>query len=325
METIINDPVFGGIILNVVANGISSIIASAWSSASSLLDSNRNLREIITADVPTSTVLQRAATSVANQATHGPPSGDKLRLFLASPEVEGIVRSIFAGRMIDGTREISPSLEELFCKLLQAHVGISETAPAASELFAKLCLACERALSTAIENGALGPHEANSNRRFRLLISEITGIHRRLDALVITQTVSLQAIRQFESHYRRQVLHRYSTITPPHIDTQTKVALDKLYVAPDFFRDSEVKDTRETSVSLDDLEFCIHRTVLLGNPGGGKSTFAIRLAYDAARRYKQGLVGGRHLTPILVVLRDYGTWRRTNSSDLREFMGILGF
>ncbi len=64
-----------------------------------------------------------------------------------------------------------------------------------------------------------------------------------------------------------------------------------------------------------------YRAVILGNPGAGKSTLAIKLCYDLAHNYAQRLFAGRkELTPILVTLRQYGADRKERRCSLLEFI-----
>jgi nucleoside-triphosphatase THEP1 len=49
----------------------------------------------------------------------------------------------------------------------------------------------------------------------------------------------------------------------------------------------------------------IARTVVLGNPGGGKTTLAQKPVHLLTTRPDDPHVAGRRLTPLFVTLRDY--------------------
>ena len=65
------------------------------------------------------------------------------------------------------------------------------------------------------------------------------------------------------------------------------------------------------------------RFVLLGNPGGGKSTFTHKLCYDLANQYPSRFFAGRQgLTPIYVILRDYGAEKKAHNCSILDFIKI---
>jgi NACHT domain len=66
----------------------------------------------------------------------------------------------------------------------------------------------------------------------------------------------------------------------------------------------------------------LHRTVILGNPGGGKSTFAQKVTFELAKHYQQRKVGARQLTPSLVILRDYAASRKERKISIREYLEL---
>src|SRR6266852_3605757 len=63
------------------------------------------------------------------------------------------------------------------------------------------------------------------------------------------------------------------------------------------------------------------RAVILGNPGGGKSTLAHKLCYDLTTHYAERIFSGRkNITPIMVVLRDYGPEKKNHNCSILEFI-----
>jgi hypothetical protein len=61
----------------------------------------------------------------------------------------------------------------------------------------------------------------------------------------------------------------------------------------------------------------IQRAVLLGNPGAGKSTFALKLCHDLST---DSTLAGRRVSPILVVLRDYGAQKKDHNISIIQFI-----
>jgi hypothetical protein len=110
---------------------------------------------------------------------------------------------------------------------------------------------------------------------------------------------------EFIDRYRRQAHQRHGFLTPPDFDRRRRVPVDAIYVPTEIRKEDEYSErsglpseTRTSSLTVRDLAGLLDRTVLLGDPGGGKTTAANvltdRFAGDPAGRI-----------PFLVTLRDY--------------------
>jgi hypothetical protein len=62
--------------------------------------------------------------------------------------------------------------------------------------------------------------------------------------------------------------------------------------------------------------------VLLGNPGAGKSTFAQKLCFDLAAKSLDRVFAFRQVTPVLVVLREYGAEKKAHNCSIVQFIQI---
>jgi hypothetical protein len=246
----------------------------------------------------------------------------KLRMFLASPEVEAIVRQIYASKLVSEQSSQSKSIREEFIALFALNLDSEQQTheEIATEIFDAILTGCEKALEVAINRGVLAAHEAKSVVRYQMLRDELAAIQRNLTFLTGQQQLDIQAILEFESKYRQQISSRHGYITPPNFDTARKVPIDKLYVSPSFIRIPSPKDEQPENRKIDDFRSVIYRTVLLGNPGGGKSTFTDKLSNDLATRYSEKLLAGRQVTPIHVVLLDYGAAKKEYSCSILQFI-----
>lgn len=240
-----------------------------------------------------------------------------------SPEAESIVRQIFATQLVEheGSKHFH-ALRAEFGAALAFHMGEWESPgePAISELFGGMVDACQRLLNAAIEAGVLSAHEAKSGARHRIIMDTLGGIQKSISILSKSPLPDRSAILQFEEKYRNQVADRHRSITPPHFDAARKLPIDNIYVLPDILRSPKKKEEEPTVLPVDRFLSIIHRTVLLGNPGGGKSTLALKVCHDLATRYPDRLCGNRLLTPILVVLRDYGAEKKRGSLSILQFI-----
>ncbi|MDJ0598041.1 MAG: NACHT domain-containing protein [Crocosphaera sp.] len=120
--------------------------------------------------------------------------------------------------------------------------------------------------------------------------------------------------------YRNQVANRHGFITPPFVDATKKISMDEIYVCPNFFPNYYSNRTGSEDLSITEFYSVLHRTVLLGDPGGGKSTFSQKLCYDLAIQYENRLLADRQVTPFLVILRDYASQNQQDHCSILEFI-----
>ena len=115
-----------------------------------------------------------------------------------------------------------------------------------------------------------------------------------------------QAETEFLELYRRQAHLRHGFLTPPDFDRRRRVPVPDIYVATGITEDYGAERVRRSlagqpgSLQVWDLAGRLDRTVLLGDPGGGKTT--------AANVLTDHFAGG--MSPrvaFLVTLREYAT------------------
>ena len=142
------------------------------------------------------------------------------------------------------------------------------------------------------------------NSRIEALLASIE----RLVAALADPTRRSQAESEFLNRYRRQARQRHGFLTLPDFDRRLRVHANVIYVpssiiylpagAKEEDYSGRVRPMTPGSKTVWDLVDLLDRTVLLGDPGGGKSTAANVLtdyfASDTARKI-----------PFLVTLRDY--------------------
>ena len=113
-------------------------------------------------------------------------------------------------------------------------------------------------------------------------------------------------ILRFEQKYREQVAFVHSHIKPPHFDSGRRVPIDELFVAPRIARSKREKQAEPETISFQDFSSNLGRMIVLGNPGGGKSTLTVKLCHDLASDAGRE----RRLTPLLVILREFGSQKK---------------
>lgn len=230
--------------------------------------------------------------------------------FLRSAEFTNVVGQVVAVRLLQGSALNVDSIQLEFSELLRLYAG--ETSE--SSLFGAVLQACDTAVSV---SGAL-PESLSPEIRHeieqRVLHSHLAAIQRNL-ALLREQTPDTLAVyRKFELEYRQQVAHRHRTITPPNFDVLRRVPIDALYVSPLIESiDRSSQGVRSARHNQDVFGALVRRAVLLGDPGGGKSTVSIKLCHALSSQVST-------ITPTLVILRDFGAEKQRSSGSILQFI-----
>ncbi len=129
------------------------------------------------------------------------------------------------------------------------------------------------------------------------MIAILHAIERHTSALTFRSDPDREA--DFLSRYLRHVAEQHGRLEPPDFERRRRVALADLYVPPVISQIIETDPGRpEREISLWQLAAEIDRSVLLGNPGGGKTTAANALMHDHA-------VDSSDRVPFLVTLREF--------------------
>ncbi len=113
-----------------------------------------------------------------------------------------------------------------------------------------------------------------------------------------------------------EVMARTAHVEPPDFYGAPRVRIDRLYVAPEIALARH--DGERVPLTYDEWRATIRRSVVLGNPGAGKSTLAKKLCHDIATRYEDCLLGGRRLVPFIVTLREYGAMKKERPCSISD-------
>ncbi|MET9626085.1 NACHT domain-containing protein [Lentzea sp. NPDC006480] len=116
---------------------------------------------------------------------------------------------------------------------------------------------------------------------------------------------SLTRFRAFAARMCDQVAALHNSIRLPHIGVSRAVRYNQLYVRPDIISDDQFR-----------LGAPGDRTVILGDPGAGKSTLAAKFAHDIAR-------DGSGRVPFLVVLREFTGTFDQGGHDLLHYLEMV--
>lgn len=248
---------------------------------------------------------------------------ERVTEFLQSREVDLMVRQIFSNNVLDECdTSYLESISDHFVRTLSMYTqeSIENVQACGRILFKNLVKCCERALDIAISRNSLSSHEAKSALRFNVLRDMISSVRERQEFLLSREVPCLPDVLQFEREYRLVLSRECGTISPPHLDKQRLVPIDHLYVDPEFrrARRNDPSDTARLKTAF--LVSSVYRCVILGDPGGGKSTFARKLCHDLAKGTVSVAFGCSGLTPILVTLRNYEKLKKRQGCSIVEFL-----
>jgi hypothetical protein len=316
------NPLTEGILAGVIANGITSILTYITPRPDPDSGLNHAITHLLEKDEPLTSILQKATASIARSTSlEDAKQTEKLRLFMISPDAESLVRQIYGIQLAPQERPSSePQIREAFLCSLALHLGqpAESVEPLSNTLFQSLLHGCERALNLAIDRGVLPAHEAKSASRHLAILDELSAIQENLRLLREPTRLDLREILDFEVKLRKQLADRHGFITPPHFDAARKLPIKDICVSPRLIQPGQPKE--KEPIPLDQFVSHLHRVVVLGNPGGGKSTMAGKICYDLASDFRSRRLANRDVTPMLVILRDYGAAKKDSPCSFVQFI-----
>lgn len=139
--------------------------------------------------------------------------------------------------------------------------------------------------------------EIRSEAMSARLIAVLHAIERHVAAL--SSRTDLRSEAAFLARYRRHVVEQHGKIEPPDFERRRRVPIASLYVAPAIVQlVSAEAELKPRELDLWQLNKELDRTVLLGDPGGGKTTAAHVLMHHHA-------ADPTLRVPFLVTLREF--------------------
>ncbi|MFG2052010.1 NACHT domain-containing protein [Micromonospora sp. NPDC048935] len=145
-----------------------------------------------------------------------------------------------------------------------------------------------------------------------VVVPDLARVTATANARLLASATDLGAFRDVASRLRSLVALMHAEIRLPHTGQNRSVPWASLYVPPALTVEAKVKDPGDQ-----DFWLPARHTVILGDPGAGKSSLATKLAYDVATSTDDGR---RDLVPFMVVLRDLSAALNEGERSLVEHL-----
>lgn len=223
---------------------------------------------------------------------------ESLSRYLASPDFEEVALQLALWRLLRDheAEEIEPTLREEIRLGLHHAVGLD---PEQLTVGADVVLA---ALQAAVLDQVRGLGTGDVDRVVAAGVAHLASAA-VANSRLLGRVGSLAEFHAFGERLRAQVVQLHGRMRMPHLGISRSVPYSRLYVEPSLD-------------GLADLAAPGRRSVVLGDPGAGKSTLAAKLAWEVAREE-----GGR--VPFPVVLREFTESFRSGGRGLVSYLKAL--
>lgn len=240
---------------------------------------------------------------------------DQCCRYLVSAEGACFLRSCIAFHLYGRPARTSDALHRLFETGVRMYGEMEESEESALFrcLTAVAGMLVNRARSragNALDEGAMRSSQAD------LVQVYLHSIDSQLAEINSNEPVTRDEVDQFLRSYA-VILRGLARIQPPSLDGAETIPIDDLYVTPEIVVGHE--EGGERRIGLDSL-IEMHRVVLLGDPGGGKSTASLKVLDLLSRGDGPAELNVGQVVPVLVILRDYGTYLSRSSGSILDFM-----
>ncbi|MEU4524924.1 NACHT domain-containing protein [Amycolatopsis sp. NPDC024027] len=233
----------------------------------------------------------------------------KLSDYLGSPDFEEIALQFVLGR----------SLGDIFWESATADIreqlrhGLRASAGLRKELLVTATDVVFDSLATAFDESVDINVSAKPDSSFIAVATRLTTAA-VANSQLLRGLENLTEFHDFASALRVQVASQHEHMRPPHLGLSKSVPYDQLYIEPSVL---PIPDHPSETPHPARLALSGHRSVILGDPGAGKSTLAAKLAHDVASDLVPGAEGR---VPLLLVLRNHAGSFRDGGKSLVHYL-----
>jgi len=232
-----------------------------------------------------------------------PAEAQSIIEFLSSPEANNVILQLATAQLLtgrrDGVEKVEHQARAEIRELLKFRQIDPESVPVIADAILRTMIA---SVQTHLKEVAPSSQASSSPAARAAIIRSATDLAATSsrNADLLRELTDLADIHQFETDYQQSIREKRTNMRITHTGTSKQIPYDQLFVEPEL-RESGVRGS-EATVSIYDLVRSAQRSVILGDPGGGKTTTAGKLLLDLA----MGVVSDTGVTaPLWITLRDY--------------------
>jgi hypothetical protein len=235
-----------------------------------------------------------------------PPHGiDRKQLLSAieTADVEAILHELVAFRLLQGVGASPDALREALISVVSTLLPLSDQSVAiryGQLLFEHLDAEITQVISRLQKSKPELLIEIRSNAIASRMSATLSAVERHT-AVIAASHSPQRSIHEFLQRYQKHVVEHHGMLQPPDLERRRRVPIAELYVAPTAAEFGGVDpEDRPKRLSLDEIIEGLDRTVVLGDPGSGKTTLCdVALHHYAAN--------GGYIVPFLVTLREFSS------------------
>ncbi|TQM80425.1 NACHT domain-containing protein [Saccharothrix saharensis] len=223
------------------------------------------------------------------------PQAESLLRYLRSPDFEEVALQLTLWRLLRDreAEKIEPTLRE------EIRLGLRHAADLRPEQLTIGADVVLGSLLVAVQEETRGLRAGDVDTTTAAGVAHLVAAAAS-NTQLLGRTGSLAGFHQFGELLRSQVAQEHAVIRMPHLGLHRSVPYSELYVQPSL-------------QGLSDLTSPGRRSVILGDPGAGKSTLAAKLARDIA-------IGDDGRVPLMLVLRNFTASFREGGRGLAWYL-----
>lgn len=291
--------------------GLVSVLLESVIQVSAMVGEHTRRKKQRVKDLLSSTIQQLDGETVASAVDsaalasfmRGSLTAADIKPILCGPAFRGLIKEMFLVVVTDHSNEALRSVGKSMSLILHGGLKSRASDEDIDYFSAKLIEALEGACREIVDKVKIASPESLVSLQQVALLKRITSVLENVDKNFAALTAATQPGNADKwiawiSTYRTLCAKIHGYIQPPDFDNNRKIPMHDLYVLPRVSIGGAQKYHESTELDFDSFRSSVDRTILLGNPGGGKSTFSNNLATFWAK-------GDEGIVPFHVTLREY--------------------